>query len=54
MGRSDVAFNLDTKVGLASLFWKNYKTGKLSVEEQQIGKWEIIGYDPEVVSFFLL
>ena len=36
--RSDTVFNLDTKVGLATLFWKNDKTGKILVEEQKIGK----------------
>ena len=53
-GRSDVDFYCDTKIGLATLFWKNDNAGKISEEEQRIGKWDVSGYEPKLVSFVLL
>lgn len=51
VGRTDIDFKLDTKIGLANMIWGKSEIGRISVEDQQIGKWEIIGYDPERVIF---
>ena len=45
-----ITLEQDTKVGLAKLIWDKADE-KVPLEEQQVGQWEVLSYDPKLVTF---